>query len=168
MAEIIIAPNKKYNIQQHKWASVFLAGGITNCPDWQKTVCDYLKPFNGIVVYNPRRENWTPDISSEEQVAWEYEQLEQCNILSFWFASGSLNPIALYELGRWANHTTNRPLIIGCDRDYERTHDVKMQTMLSRSDVIWVDNLNDYAHQIILEADKINRSNNIKQQVQHG
>jgi hypothetical protein len=36
MALIIEAPNEIYSVENNKNINLFLAGGITNCPDWQK------------------------------------------------------------------------------------------------------------------------------------
>ncbi len=80
MAEIVIAPNEVYAVESYGWTKVFLAGGITNCPDWQSVVCKYLMPFDGTIIYNPRRVIWTPDISSEEQIVWEYRHLESADV----------------------------------------------------------------------------------------
>ena len=39
--------------------SIFLAGGISNCPDWQKEVAEeFEKDLDRLTVYNPRRKNF--------------------------------------------------------------------------------------------------------------
>ena len=47
-------------IDSNNRISVFLAGGITDCPDWQSEVIKYLRRYEinnklDLVVYNPRR-----------------------------------------------------------------------------------------------------------------
>jgi len=120
-----------------KGKKLFLAGGITNCPDWQAMLIESLKDEDlDLIVYNPRRANFPiddPD-ASEEQIAWEYKHLKGADILVFWFSRGSLNPIVLYELGMWGN-SSDRPLCICLDPEYERIQDVEIQTSLSRPDV---------------------------------
>ena len=47
----------------------FLAGGITNCPNWQRDVIDCLQKIDDeslgkldrLVVFNPRRDNFPSD-----------------------------------------------------------------------------------------------------------
>ena len=116
---------------------VFLAGGIGNCPDWQAEAVRMLK-HTDLVLLNPRREEfnvpWTYE-ASQEQITWEYKALDEADIILFWFAGcGSVQPIALFELGV---HTARRatPLVIGVDRDYPRANDVDIQLGLSRPDL---------------------------------
>ena len=67
MAQIITAPS----IEVPKFTSVFLAGGITNCKEWQKAVIDELA-FEDISFFNPRQEHF--DVSdknaSYKQILW--------------------------------------------------------------------------------------------------
>ena len=143
MLEIVEAPNPSKDNK----IKLFLAGGITNCPDWQKEIIDRLKnsiskgssnPYiqimlENVTVYNPRRENFPMDdpSASSVQITWEYEKLRECNIIAFWFSKGSLNPIVLYEYGK---HGISQPttLVVGCDKEYTRTSDVEIQTKLAK------------------------------------
>ena len=134
MAKVIEAPNK-YTLKKNE-ISVFLAGGITNCPDWQKDLIELLKDTPDLVMFNPRRANFPikdPN-AAEEQISWEYDSLKEVDNLIFWFSRGSLNPIVLYELGIWGN-SGDRPLFIGMDKEYERQQDVLIQTKLARPEV---------------------------------
>ena len=146
MATVIEAPTRFFN---NKLTSLFLAGGITNCPKWQNELIKYLKDIDDLVIYNPRRENFPIHDSNaaEEQIIWEYDYLKKCDIISFWFSKGSLNPIVLYELGIHGN-SSNRLIFIGMDTEYERKQDVIIQTELARSDVKIVYSLKDLANQI--------------------
>lgn len=136
MAIIVEAINEVYNVNKLYWKKLFLAGGITNCPDWQQELIEKIKDINDLIVYNPRRKNFpiNDPNASEEQITWEYEHLRDADIIVFWFSKGSLNPIVLYELGRWGN-SSNKKIIIGMDNEYERKNDVIIQTMLSRPDI---------------------------------
>ena len=120
---------------------IFLAGGITNCHDWQQNVIDHLKYFEqyypklkNAIVYNPRREDFG-DLSPEkeyEQILWEYRYLKACDIFTCFFdASESVQPITLYELGRWAHKKEN---IITVVEGYYRANDVLIQTALDGLD----------------------------------
>lgn len=115
-----------------RYPSVFLAGGITNCPDWQRDVVTLLNGCD-ITVYNPRRANFPmgdPD-AGRVQVEWEYKRLHSADIVSFWFSVGSLNPIVLFEYGAALARNWQR-LVVGVHPKYERRFDVETQTALAR------------------------------------
>lgn len=128
---------------------LFLAGGITNCPDWQSKMIDKLKDNDDLIIYNPRRKNFPIDDpnASEEQITWEYNKLVESNFILFWFSKGSLNPIVLYELGMHGN-SGDKKIFIGIDPEYERKEDVEIQTELARPDIEIVYSLDDLAKQI--------------------
>lgn len=133
MALIIESPNEVYSLKNNRSKKLFLAGGISNCPDWQSEIIKLLEPIEELTVYNPRRKNFPIDNpnAAEEQITWEYNHLRDADIIVFWFSRGSLNPIVLYELGRWGN-SSSKPIVIGLDPEYERQNDVIIQTLLSR------------------------------------
>lgn len=135
--KVITAPNQDFSLDSIiNNRSLFLAGGITNCPDWQSDVIKELEGFKHLTVYNPRRETFdiTNPQESETQICWEFAYLKTVDIICFWFAKGSLNPIVLYELGLHGNGS-NKAIIIGCDPDYERIPDVYIQTKLARPEL---------------------------------
>lgn len=135
---IIEAPNEIYSVETNSCKKLFLAGGITNCPDWQSLIIAKLRDVKScnLVVYNPRRANFpiNDPNASDEQITWEFNHLRDADQIIFWFASGSLNPIVLYELGKWGN-SSNVPMCIYIDPEYERKNDVIMQTKLARDNV---------------------------------
>ena len=123
--------------------SVFLAGGICNCPDWQNDILVRLAHMDtdNLVVFNPRRRKFPIDDPSAayEQIEWEFKALEKADIFSMYFASGvSDQPICMYELGRnivrmqdrYPTDWTSR-LIISVENDYLRKQDVLIQTELA-------------------------------------
>ena len=124
----------------------FLAGGITNCPDWQKDVIERLskeQDLSDSVLFNPRRENFPirdPN-ASDEQIKWEFDRLQIMDLFSMFFTSGeSDQPICMYELGRnlmtmhvkfpgdWENR-----VVVTYDSNYRRAKDVEVQTTLAFS-----------------------------------
>jgi len=146
MTHVIEAPKKYFD---KNLTSLFLAGGITNCPDWQQELIHYLKDAEDLIIYNPRRKNFPihdPN-AANEQITWEYNYLKKCDIISFWFSRGSLNPIVLYELGMHGN-SGDKLIFIGMDKEYERKQDVIIQTKLARPDIKIVYDLKDLANQI--------------------
>lgn len=131
--------------------SVFLAGGITGCPDWQAEARKLLEPH--FAVLNPRRADFPIGDRSagRAQIEWEFRHLALANVILFWFpgyckhADGSATqtpdqPIALYELGRWAalqRHIGPPParVFVGVQSGYSREVDVRVQLELARPDI---------------------------------
>jgi Nucleoside 2-deoxyribosyltransferase like len=66
--------------------SLFLAGGITGCPDWQKEILNLLQD-TPLVIINPRRADFDVNNPSmeQEQIHWEHRHLERAKMISFWF-----------------------------------------------------------------------------------
>src|SRR5437868_6025694 len=91
--------------------AVFLAGGITGCPDWQADVIKMLADTN-LTLLSPRRRRYPmlnpEDAAAEEQITWEFRHLRLASAIVFWFPCETLCPIALYELGAWS--MTTKPL----------------------------------------------------------
>lgn len=115
--------------------AVFLAGGITDCPDWQAEAADRLKDDRWVVL-NPRRTEFPIHDPSAAvgQIDWEYRHLDRADVVLFWFAGGpSVQPIALYELGRHA--ATNAAVVVGADPKYLRRVDVLLQLQHARPDI---------------------------------
>lgn len=145
--QVIEAPLREFEPREH---SLFLAGGITNCPDWQKDFINLLKDVPSLTILNPRRKDFPihdPN-AANEQIKWEYDFLKSAEMIVIWFSRGSLNPIVLYELGRWVNSRPDIPAFIGIDPEYTRKQDVIIQTKLSRPDIEVVFTLEELADQI--------------------
>lgn len=136
MALIVTAPSDNYSLENEKNLQVFLAGGITGCDNWQKQFCEDFKDLPGVTIYNPRRENFPIDDpnAAEEQITWEYNKLKQADLIVMWFTNATLQPICLYEMGRWVN-SSDTPAVVGIEDGYKRTQDVLIQTSLSRPDI---------------------------------
>lgn len=120
--------------------SVFLAGGISNCPQWQAAMVDLLCDTD-LTVLNPRRADFPigDPSAAEAQITWEYWHLRRAGVISFWFSAATLCPIVLYELGAWSR--SSKPIAVGIEPGYEREQDVRIQTRLVRSEVKIVDSL---------------------------
>ena len=119
--------------------SLFLAGGISNCPNWQEEVCRRLDPIgssfstSNLVVLNPRRKTFDSDKSaSKQQIEWEFHHLNATDTILFWFPCETLCPITLFEYGKWL--ISEKPLFVGCHPDYARKEDLLVQTRLERPD----------------------------------
>jgi len=131
---------------QPKHVSLFLAGGITNCPDWQqemrKLLCD-----TDLILLNPRRADFPigDPSAAQQQITWEYQMLRRADIVLFWFPCETLCPIVLYELGAWS--MTLKPICVGVHPEYQRLQDVMIQTSLAKPNVQVVSSLQELATQ---------------------
>lgn len=135
---VITAP-ENYSVQPRD-ITCFLAGGITGCHNWQGDVINYIHDVNlaRLVLFNPRRS--MPTRAIEEQIKWEYRYLNCAEIFSIYFCdSDSVQPICMYELGRYLNIFTGlfsgdelkRHCIVSAHKNYSRLYDVLIQTELA-------------------------------------
>lgn len=135
-----------------KGTGIFLGGGITDCPDWQS---DITKKFaaefisDPVTILNPRRANFpiNDPNAAERQIKWEYEHLELATAIVFWFSPPTLNPIVLFEFGKYMNR--GRPLFVGCDPEYARTQDVVIQSQFERPDIKVAESLEELCSQVV-------------------
>lgn len=133
---------------------VFLAGGIQKCPMWQDRVIENMLsvPMTSdidIYLINPRRKNFpiNDPNAAEEQIKWEFDMLEQCDIFSMYFANTleSDQPICFYELGRNIERMKQRfpkdwmyRIVVTCETGFRRWKDVDIQTDLATDDEVYV------------------------------
>lgn len=114
--------------------TLFLAGGITNCRDWQTEAVNHLtRLYPWVTILNPRRADWPGGQDTQEayrQIKWEHFHLRIAKHVLFWFSHETDNPITLLELGYWMN--SNKPITVGMDTTYRRRFDVETQLKLSR------------------------------------
>lgn len=135
MSQEITAPSEMEPI----YKTVFLAGGISNCKDWQKAVMQELKDTD-VSIFNPRQEHFdiTDKSASYKQIQWEFERLEQMDIFSMYFCNdNSDQPICMYELGRNIVRMQNRfpsdwqnRIVVSVEDGYRRKQDVLIQMKL--------------------------------------
>ena len=115
--------------------SVFVAGGISNCPDWQTDITSIMDT-NLYDVVNPRRQIGFDSTGAiaREQIEWEHSALSKIDSCIFWFPQETLCPITLLEAGRMierAKHHTVR-LTIGWHPNYARAFDLEVQIDLEK------------------------------------
>lgn len=130
----------------------FLAGGITNCRNWQIEVINLLKDYeknmdlSDLVIFNPRRDNFPSDDpnSSKEQIKWEFDALSKSDIFSMYFVgeTESTQPICFYELGkdlglRFPNFEN---VVITSEPSFLRNIDVREQVSLITNNTVIVNN----------------------------
>jgi hypothetical protein len=106
--------------------ALFLAGGISGCPDWQSEAASMLR-HTPYTVLNPRRKAFpTEDRAAiAEQIAWEYAGLRMAAVIVFWFHHSEVQPIALYELGSAV--ASGKLISVGAHPAYSRRIDLELQ-----------------------------------------
>jgi hypothetical protein len=111
--------------------SVFLAGSIEmgKAEDWQTEMSQYFLE-RGYNVFNPRRSDWDSSWTQEftnpqfsQQVNWELDSLEVCDIILLYLIPGTLSPISLLELGL---HAGKKNLYVVCPDGFWRKGNVEI------------------------------------------
>ncbi len=113
--------------------NIFLAGTIDmgNSEDWQfRIINKFIFSNYNINFYNPRRDEWDASWSQTienpqfyQQVNWELNALDKCDIIFMNFLPDSKSPITLLELGLYAN---SGKLIVCCPKDFWRRGNVEI------------------------------------------
>ncbi len=120
---------------QLKWPdttkALFLAGSIEmgKAEDWQTAVTHALQNHN-ITILNPRRDEWDSSWEQSihnpqfrEQVEWELEAQEKCDLIAMYFAPETQAPITLLELGLFAQ---SNKILVACPDGYWRKGNIEV------------------------------------------
>lgn len=120
MAITIIAPESL----DEKGFKVYLAGAIDmgKAVDWQAQVIEALSDVSNLVLFNPRRKQFTPD-TMDEQIKWELEAMARADLIMMWFPAEALAPIALFETGLYMN---SGKLLIGAEQGFYRRRNLEL------------------------------------------
>ena len=110
---------------------LFLAGGISNCPDWQTDAALTLETMDELVVANPRRSEGLEKtgVEAAKQIAWEHDALKRADTILFWFPEETLCPITLFELGVQVGKL-DKKMFVGAHPNYARRFDIVQQMSL--------------------------------------
>lgn len=104
-------PPKNIALRDRARKSVFLAGSIEmgKAENWQVRIGNYFTREQWD-VFNPRRDDWDSSWTQEfenpqffQQVTWELNALEQCDLIIMYFDPSTKSPISLLELGLFAH-----------------------------------------------------------------
>jgi Nucleoside 2-deoxyribosyltransferase like len=124
-------PRRPTETTQTPKASIFLAGSIEMgmAPLWQRQVAEILEDLP-IAVFNPRRDDFDPKLKQDkknevfaEQVNWEMDYLEKCDLIALYFVPDTKSPISLLELGLYAK---DKKLIVCCPEKFWKKGNVDM------------------------------------------
>lgn len=175
MAKVIVAPENITSTNKTDpvldlwdYYSIFLAGGITGCDNWQKVVqFELMRTFKNdpLLILNPRRDNFpinNPN-AAEEQITWEFNALDYCDMFTMYFAGGSSDqPICMYEYGRHLakfdehSRSLNSVVVTAC-KDYKRYNDVIIQTRLVDDRIVVNSTLDEHIDAIVDRLNKVFR-----------
>lgn len=175
--KIITAIEKYSEIDLNGKITCFLAGGITNCWDWQKEVINQLenvsdKNLDDLIIFNPRRNNFpiNDPNASREQIKWEFDAIFNSDIFSMYFAGDTTSPqpICFYELGKelGLRYPKFNNIIITCEPNFLRVRDVYEQVDLISKNTLKINtNINEHVNQILTsyENEKIMLNDSIDQ-----
>jgi hypothetical protein len=133
--------------------SIFLAGGISDCPDWQAEVALALSENSEAVIYNPRREDFNMEAYedvSRLQIQWEFQALRMSSVNLFWFPEETLCPITLFELGSAIQRLHPGALMVGTHPNYARRFDIVEQAKLAGSPCRVFDDIEELTSETII------------------
>lgn len=126
----IKAPEQYYN-SEYLIGDIFLGGSIEMgaAEHWQEQL---VKEFEdtSLRFFNPRRDDWDSSWVQEasnpqfsQQVNWELDALEYCDLVVFYFDPNTKSPITLMELGLFAKKDN---VIVCCPNGFWRKGNVEI------------------------------------------
>ena len=123
--------NGTYTIDGITPLNLFIAGTIDGGEsiNHQQAIIDELNScdtVHPIMIYNPRREDWTDGDSHEEidkQINWELYHLERADLIIMNILGNSKSPISLMEIGLFAKENK---LIVFCNPNFYRFDNVRI------------------------------------------
>jgi hypothetical protein len=125
----IIKPGRNI-VYSDKSVKIFLAGSIEmgKAENWQAVIPELFKDRNDLTFFNPRRDDWDSSWEQKEsnpqfseQVNWEMNKLEECDLIFMYFSQDTLSPISLLELGL---HAESGKMIVCCPDEFWRKGNV--------------------------------------------
>lgn len=96
--------------------------------DWQSVIPELFKDREKLTFLNPRRDDWDSSWEQKEsnlqfsqQVNWEMDMLDVCDIIFMYFSPETKSPISLLELGLYAD---SQKMIVCCPNEFWRKGNV--------------------------------------------
>lgn len=122
---IIVAPSEEKT--KSNTIKVFLGGTIDsgNSEDWQKEICKEFINNEDYVIFNPRRDEWPNEGSSEviRQIKWEHKRMDESDIIVINILPDSKSPISLMEIGMY---NESGKLLVFCTDEFYRFDNVRI------------------------------------------
>lgn len=129
---VLTAPENYPFDHRDERVRVFLAGSIEmdKAEKWQDRYIQHLARYSCIVL-NPRRDSWDTQLEQSinnpeftQQVQWELDSLELAEVIIFYIQPGTISPITLMELGKFAVRDTDKDILVYCPDGYFRKGNV--------------------------------------------
>ncbi|OMP84001.1 hypothetical protein BK809_0001385 [Diplodia seriata] len=148
-AKIYLAPNYPPKIEGR---SIFLAGSIEmgKAEDWQTVVTDRIAHLP-VTILNPRRPDWNNDWKQSkddarfrEQVEWELDMQERCDVVAMHFHPDTKAPISLLELGLFAS---SGKMVVCCPDGFYRKGNVEL--VCERAGVPLFNTLDEWVEEVL-------------------
>ena len=147
MALVYKAPQEIPDDVRFKYTTVFLAGTIDmgDSEDWQSK---FEQLDDRFLLINPRRDDWDSSWHDNsdafnEQVNWELDNLEKCDLIIMNFEKGSKSPISLLELGLFAK---SGKIIVICPDGFYRKGNVRI--VCERHKIPLYENLDEFIDEL--------------------
>lgn len=152
---IEVQPPKGILGHYNTWPRIFLAGSIEldSADRWQDRLLGDLWHYD-FVALNPRRSDWDNSIEQSiedprfvEQVNWELDNIEESDLIVFYFDPNTKSPITLMELGI-VSQMLDGPVdvIVCCPPGFWRRGNVEV--VCARNGIMLVDNYDSFVNQI--------------------
>jgi len=141
---IEIKAPEKYNKTK---TTIFLAGSIDmgKAIDWQAKIAKALEDED-VILLNPRRDEWNAlweqsidNPKFKEQVDWELDNQNKCDIIAMYFSPESKAPITLLELGLFAD--TGKLIVCVPDGFYRKGN---VEIVCKRNNIEMVESFNEF------------------------
>jgi hypothetical protein len=103
---------------------VYLAGAIDMgaAVDWQAQVIEALNDLPSLILFNPRRAHFTPDMETE-QIEWELNAMDAADLIFLWFPKDARAPVSLFEAGLFMD---SGKLLIGAEHGFYRRRNLEL------------------------------------------
>lgn len=122
---IIVAPSEE-KVNNNK-IKIFLGGTIDSgqSENWQKKICKDFINEKDFILFNPRRDNWPNEGSSEviKQIKWEHKRMDESDYIIINILPDSKSPISLMEIGMY---NESGKLLVFCTDKFYRYDNVKV------------------------------------------
>jgi len=131
--------------------------------DWQTMLTKKLR-FQDVIIMNPRRDDWDSsweqDINNKkfyEQVTWELSNIEEADLVVFYFDPETKSPITLMELGYVLGldyRFVGPKAIVCCPEGFWRKGNVDIICTRNNNAHKLVDNKADFLEEILVWLDE--------------
>ncbi|KAK7177649.1 hypothetical protein PSPO01_16301 [Paraphaeosphaeria sporulosa] len=142
---------------------IFVGGSIEmgKAPEWQAAFADKITSLP-IAAFNPRRIRWDDSLEQNiknealrHQIHWEMTNLDQADLIIFYFHPNTISAVTLMELGRYSQ---SGKIIVCCPEGYHRRGNV--QYLCGKDNVLLLDDFDELVNIVIAKVEEILKRKN--------